>query len=169
MKPIHWRNGKDPEQPESSLNGTGGSPPSLAVIVPMGIEGKDMKCDAKNKAGRSCGAPSVGGARFCIMHSGRASELGSKGGRRRARLGESDLKELPAPRTAADLRDLLAQAIVEVRVGKLDPKLANSINYLGSGFLHAIEVADIEQRLKELERTEQRSKNSSEEDEHETR
>ncbi len=37
------------------------------------------------------------------------------------------------PRTAADLRDLLAQSSVELRAGKLDPKLANSISYLGAG------------------------------------
>ena len=35
---------------------------------------------------------------------------------------------------AADLRDSLAQSIVEVRTGKLDLK-ANSISYLGAGFM----------------------------------
>jgi hypothetical protein len=40
----------------------------------------------------------------------------------------------------------LALSIVEVRAGKLDPKLANSISYLGAGFLRAIEAADLEQK-----------------------
>ncbi len=53
---------------------------------------------------------------------------------------------------AADLRDLLAQSIVEIRAGRLDPKLANSISYLGAGFLRAVELADIEARLMKLER-----------------
>lgn len=66
------------------------------------------------------------------MHSGRAAELGSKGGRRRAVLSPDNLKELPVPETAAELRDMLAQSIVEVRAGKVDPKVANSISYLGS-------------------------------------
>ena len=65
---------------------------------------------------------------------------------------EGGLSDIPAPRTAADLRDLLAQSIVELRIGKLDPKLANSISYLGTGFLRAIEIADIEARLESLER-----------------
>jgi hypothetical protein len=34
---------------------------------------------------------------------------------------------------ATDLRDLLAQSIIEIRTGKLDSKLANSISYLGTG------------------------------------
>lgn len=111
-----------------------------------------MKCHAKNKAGKPCGAPAVEGTKRCVMHSGRAAELGSKGGRRRAVYSPDGLKEFAPPKTAADLRDLLAQSIVEIRTGKLDPKLANSISYLGTGFLRAVEVCDMEQRVLELER-----------------
>jgi hypothetical protein len=110
-----------------------------------------MKCRAKNKGGGGCGAPAVGGTNRCVMHSGRAAELGSKGGRRRTVYSPDRLKELPAPKSAADLRDLLAQSIVEIRAGKLDPKLANSISYLGAGFLRATEVSDLETRLLALE------------------
>ena len=62
------------------------------------------------------------------------------------------LKHYAAPTSATDLRDLLAQSIIEIRAGKLDPKLANSISYLGAGFLRAVEMADIEARLMKLER-----------------
>jgi hypothetical protein len=56
---------------------------------------------------------------------------------------------------------LLAQSIVEIRSGKLDPKLANSISYLGTGFLRALEVSDLETRLAALEaRTEEGDGNS---------
>ena len=58
---------------------------------------------------------------------------------------------MPAPKTAADLRELLAQSIVETRAGNLDPRLANSIAYLGTGFLRALEVSDLEARLLALE------------------
>jgi hypothetical protein len=68
-----------------------------------------------------------------------------------------ELKEFEAPRTAADLRDLLAQLIIEIRAGRLDPKLANSISYLGTGFLRAIEVADLQARVDELERAHQQA------------
>jgi hypothetical protein len=85
------------------------------------------------------------------MHSGRAAELGSSGGRRRAVYNPESLKQFSAPKSAADLRDLLAQSIIEIRSGKLDPKLANSISYLGTGFLRALEVSDVESRLAALE------------------
>jgi hypothetical protein len=41
----------------------------------------------------------------------------------------------------------LVVAVVEVRAGKLNPKLANSISYLGTGFLRAIEVGDLQEKL----------------------
>ena len=110
-----------------------------------------MKCRAKNKADKGCGAPAVGSTNCCVMHSGRAAELGSKGGRRRAAYSPDDLKEFSAPKSVADLRDLLAQSIVEIRNGKLEPKVANSISYLGAGFLRATEVSDLETRLLALE------------------
>jgi len=85
------------------------------------------------------------------MHSGRAAELGSRGGRRRTVYSPQGLKDFTPPKTAADLRDLIAQSIIEIRMGKLDPKIANSISYLGTGFLRALEVSDLESRLRALE------------------
>jgi hypothetical protein len=93
------------------------------------------------------------------MHSGRAAEIGSKGGRRRAAHSPNGLKELSAPKIAADLRDLLAQSIVEIRTGRLDPKLANSISYVASAFLRALEVSELERRLGALEKQEQTYEN----------
>jgi hypothetical protein len=61
------------------------------------------------------------------------------------------LKEFTAPRTAADVRDLLAESIIEIRAGKLDPKVANALGYLGTSLLRALEVADVERRLDLLE------------------
>src|SRR5262249_50894673 len=110
-----------------------------------------MKCQAKNKAGMPCGAPAVEGTVKCVMHSGRAAELGSKGGRRRTVYNPDGLKDFVPPRTASDLRDLLAQSIIEIRTGKPNPKLANSMSYLGTGFLRALELSDLETRLQALE------------------
>jgi hypothetical protein len=110
-----------------------------------------MKCCAQTKAGKPCGAPAVEGTDRCIMHSGRAAELGSRGGRRRTVYSPQGLKDFAPPKTAADLRDLIAQSIIEIRTGKLDPKIANSISYLGTGFLRALEVSDLESRLRALE------------------
>jgi hypothetical protein len=113
-----------------------------------------MQCQREKRDGSRCGARALSGKKHCALHAdpGRAAELGSKGGRRRAVYSPEELKDYAAPTSAADLRDLLAQAIIEIRAGKLDPKLANSISYLGSGFLRAVELADIEARLMKLER-----------------
>ena len=110
------------------------------------------QCKATTPSGEPCRAkPHKEG--LCFFHSDpkKAAELGRKGGRRRAVYSPDGLKEFAAPRSAADLRDLLAQSIIEIRTGKLDPKLANSISYLGAGFLRALEVSDLETRLQTLE------------------
>ncbi len=120
-----------------------------------------MKCGAKNKAGKPCGAAAIGGTKRCVMHSGRAVELGSKGGQRRTVYKPENLKEFEAPRSAADLRDLLAQSIIEIRTGKMDPKLANAVGYVGASFLRALEVSEIEPRLQKLEQELERAQQTS--------
>jgi hypothetical protein len=111
-----------------------------------------MQCQKKKRDGAQCRARARSGHEHCALHAepGKAAELGSKG-HRRAVYTPDALKEFAAPRSAADLRDLLAQSIIEIRTGKLDPKLANSISYLGTGFLRALEVSDLEARLLALE------------------
>jgi hypothetical protein len=111
-----------------------------------------MRCSATNKAGTPCGAPAVSDGRLCVMHSGRAAELGSKGGRRRARFSPDNLKPLAAPKTAADVRDLLAQSMVELRAGWLDPRIASSICSLVAEFLKTLELCTIEEVIEPLER-----------------
>src|SRR5260370_10193059 len=107
-----------------------------------------MQCQHKKRDGKRCGAPALTGQTSCAMHAqpGRAAELGSKGGRRRAAYGTGDLKDFAAPKTAADLRELLAESIIEIRVGKLDPRVANALGYLGAGYLRALELSEIEAR-----------------------
>jgi hypothetical protein len=112
-----------------------------------------MRCQKKKHDGKQCRARALTGNKFCAMHSepGKAAELGSRGGRRRTVYSPDNLKEFAAPKSAADLLALLAESIVETRSGKLDPKLANAVGYLGTAFLRGIEVSDLETRLKLLE------------------
>ena len=112
-----------------------------------------MQCEHKSEDGKRCGAAALKAKTRCSLHAdpGRAAELGSKGGRRRSVYKPSDLKEFAAPKTAADLRDLLAESIVEIRAGKLDPRVATAVGYLGASYLRALEVSDIEERLNALE------------------
>lgn len=113
-----------------------------------------MQCEKTKRDGTQCRARALAGEKHCALHSdpGKAAQLGSRGGRRRTVYSPDGLKDFAAPKTAADLRDLLAQSIIEIRGGKLDPKLANSISYLGTGFLRALEISEIEPRIEALER-----------------
>jgi len=112
-----------------------------------------MQCQKEKRDGRRCGARALSGKKCCALHSepGRAAQLGSRGGRRRAVYAPEGLKDYAAPTSAGDLRDLLAESIIETRSGKLDPRVANALGYLGASYLRALEVADFESRLDALE------------------
>lgn len=112
-----------------------------------------MQCRARKQDGKRCKARALAGNKRCALHAepGRAAELGRKGGRRRAMGDREALKDFRPPKSASDVADLLAQSLIEVREGKADPKLANSISYLGTALLRALEVADLQKRVQALE------------------
>jgi hypothetical protein len=111
------------------------------------------KCRAKTKAGSRCAAPAVRDGIYCALHNDpeRAAELGRRGGTRSRKVYESPDREIPAPRNARDVKNLLAEAMAEICAGKMDPKLGTTLGYLGTSLLKAIEISDIEERLEKLE------------------
>ena len=113
-----------------------------------------MRCQKTKVNGAQCKASALTGKEYCALHSdtARAAELGSRGGRRRALFDPEQLMPFAAPKTAADVRDLLAQSMVELRRGQLDPRIATSMCSLASEFLKTLEVCTIEQALERLER-----------------
>ena len=113
-----------------------------------------MQCQKRKRDGERCKARALSGEQYCVLHSNpsKPAELGRRGGRRRAVRCLQELKVFDPPKSAADLRDLLSQSIIELRTGTLDPKLANSISYLGTGFLKATEASETESRLYAIER-----------------
>jgi len=50
------------------------------------------------------------------------------------------------------MRDLLAATILDLRSGKIDTRLANSIFYAASAFLNAVEITDLEAKMEEWEK-----------------
>ena len=111
------------------------------------------KCRATTKAGRQCAAPAVRGGIYCALHNDpeRAAELGRRGGAKGRKAYETPDREIPAPRNACDVKNLLAEVMAEIRAGKMDPKLGTTLGYLGTSLLKAIETSDIEERLEKLE------------------
>jgi hypothetical protein len=55
------------------------------------------------------------------------------------------------PKTAGDVKNALANTMVQVYTGTIDAKTANTLAYLGMSLLRAIEVSDFESRLNALE------------------
>ena len=72
-------------------------------------------------------------------------------GLRLARRSAGNLRKFATPKTAADLRELLAESIIEIRAGRLDPRIAYALGYHGASYLRALEVSEIESRLDALE------------------
>lgn len=87
----------------------------------------------------------------CTLTPAEPPSFGSRGGRRRTVFGPDSLKMFPAPKSAADARDLLAQSMVELRAGQLDPRIATSTCCLVTEFLKCLEMCTIEETVEPLE------------------
>ena len=59
------------------------------------------------------------------------------------------------PKTAGDVRDALANTLVQVCSGQMDTRTANAMAYVATSLLRAIEVSDLESRLEALAGTQQ--------------
>jgi general stress protein YciG len=111
------------------------------------------KCRAATKAGRQCAAPAIRGGIYCALHDDpdRAAQLGRKGGANNRKVYEGNDREIPAPQNACDVKNLLSEAMAEIRASKMDPKLGTTLAYMGVSLLKAIETSDFEKRLERLE------------------
>jgi hypothetical protein len=110
------------------------------------------QCKATTSSGNRCTAkPHKDG--LCFFHSDpkKAAELGRKGGRRNRHTYQTPLQHVSPPESAADVKRMLAEAMADIRAGRMDPKLGSTLGYLGMSLLRAFEVADLEQRLEQLE------------------
>ena len=123
-------------------------------------------CKATTKAGKPCQALAGEGSDFCFFHDPdrrtAARKVQRRGGQtgKAATLAPTDLKPwrgaagevtvLKSP-TLADLVNLLGDTIDDVRVGRLDPKVANSVGYLAGIVLKALQYEAFEERLAAIE------------------
>ncbi len=118
------------------------------------------RCSANNRMGKRCGAWPVSGETKCALHLDpeRAAKMGAKHGRKAEH--PPQYAPMEPPKTASDVRDVLANTMAEVHARKMDPKTANTLAYLATSLLRAIEVSDVESRLTALEgaqRTDERA------------
>ena len=113
-----------------------------------------MRCQKIKRDGTRCKASALVGEQCCALHSDsrKAAELGSRGGRRRSKFNAEQLMPLSAPKKATDVRDFLAQSMVEVRSGQLDPQAGKCICELASEFRKTLEMCVIEEVVEPIER-----------------
>lgn len=92
---------------------------------------------------------------FCYLHSPAIPE--SQKQKNRSAGGKNNavaiLKPLPPLKIekAADIIGLLVETVNEVRAGRIETRLANSLAILSGHLLRAFEISDLEQRLESLE------------------
>jgi len=108
------------------------------------------RCQGKTAAGALCRAPATAGG-LCFFHANpeKARALGQVGGRKnRYQLPDS----MPhGPLSAADLRDILAGAIRDVRSKKITPRAAGALSQLCNSLHRILPTTDLEARLARLE------------------
>lgn len=115
-----------------------------------------MRCKSHRGNGVQCKLLASPSSDYCFWHDPKrarerkeAQRLGGSRG-----LLATLPKETPPAEVASadDVLRILGETINHVRRGELHPTVANSIGYLANIILKAKEQADIEDRLKELER-----------------
>ena len=121
--------------------------------MPEEANSNGLTCSAITQAGKRCrAAPMAGGLCFLHANPARASELGRVGGRKNRHSVRVDASSVTTvPRSAAEIRILLADVIAQVKAGRLEPKIGTSVAYIAGPLLRAIEIADLEGRLQKLE------------------
>lgn len=112
-----------------------------------------MQCQSIKNNKKKCNARAMHGSTFCFSHNpsekDRKHEAVTKGGRSRKNI---ELNLLPLKIDSIhDVKELLIETINEIRGGKMQPKVANSIAYLSISLIKILEVSEVEERIKRLE------------------
>jgi hypothetical protein len=139
------------------FNGTfyleGGTPPYLGRV----LEAMTKKCRFRKKNGNECGADTQSGKNVCVFHDPTRAAQGRRA-RRKGGINRSQPATVLPPETldrplddSKDVATLLADSINRVRCGQLDVRIANTVGYLSTVLLRALEGGPLEERLSRLE------------------
>jgi len=73
------------------------------------------------------------------------------GGRKNRHYLDPEPITIAPPSTPEDIKNVLAQAMVDVRAKRLDPRTASTLAYMSGFLLKSFESTDVQQRLARLE------------------
>ena len=114
-----------------------------------------MKCQATNKSGYPCRAHALRGKKYCLTHDpesrNQMKAYARKGGQVKKKI-QVQLAPIKFEGDVREILDLLADTINRVRSNHMPARTANTIGYLASVMIKALEVSQIDDRLKEVER-----------------
>ena len=115
---------------------------------------KTKKCIFIKPDGRSCAAWSMTNSDFCFTHNPETKKLkklavikGGKGNKKNRQ--PLDVIEV---KNSKDVPGLIIKTINEARQGLVDVRVANCIFYGSGQLIRAFEVADLEERVAEIEK-----------------
>ena len=114
-----------------------------------------MKCKATTKSGKSCKANALKDKKYCLAHDPESKqkfkEITKKGGKVKRKV-QVYLAPIEFKGDVREVVDLLADTINRVRSNQMPPRIASTIGYLAGHMIKALEIAEIEDRLKKVER-----------------
>jgi hypothetical protein len=117
------------------------------------------QCQATTAAGKPCRGVAAPGSAFCPFHDpsnqGKLKDSRRRGGKSRSKPAATapvDSPDLPC-RTPNDVAALMEKCVNEVRKGLLDPRIANSVAYLTSNLLKAVEAGEMRDEIAALKAT----------------
>ncbi|MFW9942946.1 MAG: hypothetical protein ACFFFT_18060 [Candidatus Thorarchaeota archaeon] len=115
-----------------------------------------MRCVFIKNNGDRCEANSIHGSKFCYWHAPEIDKEEKQIARRRGGYANRHIikESLPEIRikNIKDIVNLLEDTINGVRSGNLEINIANSLGYLSSQLIKALEISDLERRLEEIEK-----------------
>ena len=125
----------------SSSVATGASADMTSPLLLEPLKAAKKRCKGVTKNGAACTAWAMEGG-LCYFHANpdKAVELGRNGGRHRKQTYEQSSEPVVPPESAADVKRMLAETMAEVKAGKMDPKVANTVAYVGTVLLRAYET-----------------------------
>ena len=113
----------------------------------------DRHCKEILEDGEQCGAYALTGKEHCFSHDPESREAKLEAVHKGGLVKKVRINEPLTPVdiiTAKDVVRLLTVTIEEVRTGKLDPRLANTIGFLAGHLTRAYEIAELEDKVDEI-------------------
>ena len=113
----------------------------------------DSRCQFIKEDGKRCKARPITGDVYCYFHSSKVSQEDRREASSRGGKSKSIVKPLPPVKISkiSDIASLLADTINRTRAGEMPARVANAVGGLSNYLLKAIEMSELEDRIKKLE------------------